>query len=241
MNNKVLVIDDEIELREILTFDLESAGFEVVAAGSAREGLDIIDKSNIKLVVSDIRMPNGDGKELLIKLENKISKENLILILITGFSDLSIDEAFGLGAQALLNKPFNRRILVETITRLTTEPKIRWAHDLPPGKGQVYELNMTFNTLEEMQTHLKIGLGGVFIPNPGSLPSSEQLVKFNFTVIESKQTISGFGKARWVRNKPSENLKAGFGLEFYQVSNESMQNLLKWREQANSLAYIPRA
>ena len=61
----VLVVDDEETIRTLYTEEFEEEGYQVVAVGSAREGLDQIRQQSINLVVLDIRMPDMDGLEFL--------------------------------------------------------------------------------------------------------------------------------------------------------------------------------
>lgn len=102
---RVLVVDDESALREIMTLLLEDAGFDVVTAHSGNSALSILDDSNnFYAIISDIKMRDGDG----IYLMEEIQKRGLSIerkILITGYSQISEEEAFEAGAHQLLRKP----------------------------------------------------------------------------------------------------------------------------------------
>ena len=58
----ILVVDDEPDLREITSFELEYNGASVITAAGGYEALDIIKKNKINLVISDVRMPDGSGE-----------------------------------------------------------------------------------------------------------------------------------------------------------------------------------
>src|SRR5665647_200205 len=106
----ILIVDDEELLREALAFDFRRRGYNVILAGSGKEALAFLEKNHVNVVISDVRMPNGNGLELLAA----IKKRNVFLpvvMLITGFADLSLEEAYNLGADAVFPKPFDRQAL----------------------------------------------------------------------------------------------------------------------------------
>jgi DNA-binding response OmpR family regulator len=76
---KVLVIDDEVNLRELYQDELTSEGFEVVLAKDGFEGVDLCKKENPDLVIVDIRMPGMDGLETISRILN-IKRNRPILI-----------------------------------------------------------------------------------------------------------------------------------------------------------------
>src|SRR5687767_72113 len=65
---RILVVDDDLDTRELIDWVLRRAGAEVVTAGSAREALEALDKEKFQLLISDIAMPEEDGYGLLRKV-----------------------------------------------------------------------------------------------------------------------------------------------------------------------------
>lgn len=110
----ILVVDDEFELRDGLAHILTRKGFSVTQADSGNAAIEALSKKKFDLVLSDIRMADGDGIELL-KAIRKNNPHIPIVIMVTGFSDYSTNEILNLGAQAVFEKPFNTRDLVQTI------------------------------------------------------------------------------------------------------------------------------
>ncbi len=110
----ILVVDDDEDLREIMTLILKGAGLNVLSANSGIEALEVIKLSKIDLVVSDIRMPNGDGLYLLDKVRENDPKSPVV-IFVTGYSDISESEILARGATKLITKPFDRNLLIETV------------------------------------------------------------------------------------------------------------------------------
>lgn len=65
---KILVVEDDVDTRELIDWVLRRAGAEVVSAGSVREALDALEKERFHLLISDIAMPDEDGYSLLRKV-----------------------------------------------------------------------------------------------------------------------------------------------------------------------------
>lgn len=110
----ILVVDDDVDLRELMQFIFQNQGFTVVSADSGNSAFQIIQSSKVDLVVSDIRMPSGDGIQLL---QNVQSYNPLIpiVIFVTGFSGVSVEDCLAQGAKAVFTKPFNQQELINSV------------------------------------------------------------------------------------------------------------------------------
>jgi DNA-binding NtrC family response regulator len=101
----VLVVDDEAILRTLLERILKKEGYEVFSAESVPAALDMIENTQIEIVVSDIKMPDADGFELLRRI--KKDYPGICVIMMTGYSDaFSIKDVLMLGADDYITKPF---------------------------------------------------------------------------------------------------------------------------------------
>ena len=100
----LLVVDDEAGIREGLAYEFEDEGFEVFLAQGGYEALDIIRKNDIDFVISDMRMPEGDGVYLLDKLSEEFPGKPMVF-LISGYSDICEEVVVKKGAHALYSKP----------------------------------------------------------------------------------------------------------------------------------------
>jgi putative nucleotidyltransferase with HDIG domain len=113
--NRLLVVDDEPSIREILAEGLEGYGFPVRMASSAAEAFEAVRQGGIDLVLSDIDMPGGNGIDLLKRI--KAFAPDLDVIMVTGVVDVDIAMAsIRDGASDYVTKPFNLeevRIAVE--------------------------------------------------------------------------------------------------------------------------------
>ncbi len=113
---KILIVDDEVDICEMMSFTFESHGFETLVATDAAEAFDLVKKQDPDLVVSDIRMPKGGGMKLLEDIKRHNPKRPLVF-LITGYSDKTREEAIALGAEDVLSKPIRLQDLVEKIEK----------------------------------------------------------------------------------------------------------------------------
>ncbi len=104
-NYRILVVDDEKVIREFLRDFLSDQGYETDLATDGKEALDKIKRSNYDLVITDIKMPNADGIEVLKKVKRKNS--NTEVIIITGYPSLDTEaECKNFGAAGYIVKPF---------------------------------------------------------------------------------------------------------------------------------------
>jgi len=116
---RALVVDDAPDVTEMLSFLLQYAGYEVVAALSGAQALEAARSQSFDVVVSDIGMPGMDGYELAEQLRGLEDYGGVPLIAVTGFSMYEDrDRALASGFDAFLNKPVNPRELVSLIERL---------------------------------------------------------------------------------------------------------------------------
>ncbi|MDB6061220.1 MAG: Sigma 54-dependent transcriptional activator containing CheY-like receiver domain [Verrucomicrobiaceae bacterium] len=113
---RVLVVEDDADLREALTDTLELAGAEVVQADSGEQALAVLPDQYVDMVVSDVNMGGMDGLELLKNLRRHYPQLPVLLITAYGSVAKSV-EAMRAGAVDYLVKPFKPQILVETVAR----------------------------------------------------------------------------------------------------------------------------
>jgi CheY-like chemotaxis protein len=110
-NLKVLVVDDERDLVDITAELLETQGFVTLRAYSGKEALKMYQESPTDLILSDIRMPNGDGVWLLKEIR-KLPNQPLGFAFMSAFSDHGRDDLLRMGADELFPKPVDASSLV---------------------------------------------------------------------------------------------------------------------------------
>lgn len=116
MGKLILAIDDEEHILELLSYNLESNGFRVLTAESGEEGLEILRKEAVDLVLLDIMLPGMDGLELLKRIRKNPVTAELPVIMLTAKSE-EINKVLGLevGADDYISKPFGIYELVARV------------------------------------------------------------------------------------------------------------------------------
>jgi response regulator RpfG family c-di-GMP phosphodiesterase len=119
----ILVVDDEIQMQKMMLSMLEDSGFSAISASGGEEALNILQKDDVSVVISDITMPNMDG----IALTERIKRTTCCdVILTTGFRrDFSYEKAIEKGASDFIEKPFECKELVMRLMRVLKERRLR--------------------------------------------------------------------------------------------------------------------
>lgn len=113
---RVLVIDDEPNLRHTLSYALRQEGYEVLTAGDGEEGLELFRQSKPDLVILDVMLPRQDGFEVCRRLR----RESDVPVVMLTARDTELDKIVGLeiGADDYLAKPFSVRELIARVRAL---------------------------------------------------------------------------------------------------------------------------
>jgi two-component system OmpR family response regulator len=209
LNRKILVVDDDPHIREVIRFALEKAGMSVFEAGNGQEGLRQIQVMQPDLVVLDIIMPEMDGLEMCRELR----KSSELPILFLSSRDDEIDRIIGLelGGDDYVTKPFSPRELVARVNvilkRLNRpdesgngaakvychgQARLETGTHQSFWKGQAVTLTATeFNLLEIMMRH------------PGRVYSRDDLIESNvFSDVVTDRTVDSH--IRRLRGKYAE-------------------------------------
>lgn len=231
---KILVVDDEVELCQLLADELEFAGAEVLQAHGGNPAYDLIKNGSFDAVVSDIKMQDGDGFELLKKLKAMPGKAPVV-VLITGHSSYTAEEAFHAGAEALFSKPCDLDRIVQRLESLfqASPPGIRKERFVVTDPYSV-DLEIPDVDLGKSVRLFNIGEGGMFLSLKASkLPEPNQALKFSLLFKHPKrkpQRLEGEGVCRWTRAVTTEFGPKGVGIEFtslHEKSNKLLQEILK--------------
>jgi excisionase family DNA binding protein len=115
----VLIVDDDDRLREYIRVNLEMEGYAVREAGSADEGLNVLEESTPDLVLLDVMMPHVDGWEMLRRVQERHGVGAIPVIMFSGkLDENSAGEATSRGAQGFIGKPFNPQELIDQTKQL---------------------------------------------------------------------------------------------------------------------------
>lgn len=115
-NNKILVVEDEEDISELVCYNLKKAGFETETAFSGEEALRKLEKSDPELVLLDVMLPNINGFDVLrkIRAEERFRKISVIMLTAKG-SDVDVVKGLELGAEDYISKPFSPSVLIARI------------------------------------------------------------------------------------------------------------------------------
>jgi len=120
ISKKVVYIEDESEMIDLVRFILSRKGYEVIGANGGREGLDIIRQKLPDLVLLDLMMPDMDGWDVYQQMKSVEATRDIPVIVITAKAQ-SIDKVLGLHIAKVddyISKPFSPQELVESVEKV---------------------------------------------------------------------------------------------------------------------------
>jgi DNA-binding response OmpR family regulator len=223
----LLIVDDEIDLRDIVVSELEYMGAKVFQAENISVAQNLLNENKIDLIISDIRMPGGTGIDLLEAVKAK-SVDAPPVILITGFADITIEGAYDKGAEALLHKPFKLDDLIKLVIRHTSSFEEKFK--VPSEAQKTIEANISGDTVA-------FGRGGVSLPVEleGRKLDIGEVINFNFKM--NGNNYQGQGVCRWL--KSNDQGQSLLGLEFTHLEDQSLSSFRQRIESATIVPYIP--
>ncbi len=116
MMASVLVVEDEVTIREMVSYNLEKQGHRVAAVGSGEEALAVADMQSFDAVVLDRMLPGVDGLAVCRELRNDPRTRSIPIIMLTALSgDADIVAGLREGADDYVTKPFSPKILVARV------------------------------------------------------------------------------------------------------------------------------
>lgn len=120
MSKKALTVDDSKTIREMVSFTLSGAGFEIIEAEDGQDALRVLEGQDVNLIITDLNMPNMDGLELMrqLRAQDKF-KFTPILMLTTEGDDTKKQQGKDAGATGWIVKPFNPEKLVQVVNKVT--------------------------------------------------------------------------------------------------------------------------
>jgi two-component system chemotaxis response regulator CheY len=119
MGKTVLIVDDSVTVRQMVSLTLRKAGFEVIEGANGREGLQQLERHPVTLVIGDVNMPVMDGISMVKAIRQLPSHRTTpILLLTTEREDSKKQAARTAGATGWLRKPFNPNSLLAVISKV---------------------------------------------------------------------------------------------------------------------------
>lgn len=121
-NVQILVVDDDDFLREAIVEILETQ-YTVKSASNGKAALEVVKSQPVHIVLSDVSMPNGTGIELLGWIR-EINPNSPVVVLVTGYSTMTPEEAIKRGAYAVIPKPFGSRVLLDAVNKIVSDHQL---------------------------------------------------------------------------------------------------------------------
>lgn len=108
MAKTILIVDDSVSMRQLISFALADAGYDVISASNGKEALSKLDSSRVRMVITDLNMPEMDGIELIRRLRSDAASRFIPVVMLTTESQESKKrEGRVAGAAGWIVKPFS--------------------------------------------------------------------------------------------------------------------------------------
>lgn len=177
MKSKIMVVDDEMHIRELVRFYLDKAGFDTIEAANAEEALDIVENQYIDLAVVDIMMPGMDGFELVEQMRQY--REFPVIMLTAKSQSKDKLRGFSLGIDDYVTKPFDPDELMARVKTILKRYSINSSNVVKIGDvifdGDKYEVRyqdqIIHLPLKQFEWHLNSQM------NPNQIFTREQLIE----------------------------------------------------------------
>lgn len=183
---KILVVDDEQDICEILQYNLENEGYEVVTANSAEEALTL-PLADYALILLDVMMGEMSGFQMARKLKDKMETAHIPIIFITALdSEDNMVKGLNIGADDYIAKPLSMKEVkarVKAVLRRAVpieKPVVSPAPDVVRHEGITLNLNAKTATVDGQDlllTKLEFELLTLFLQNPGKVFGRNDLLQ----------------------------------------------------------------
>jgi CheY-like chemotaxis protein len=221
---KILVVDDEQDLREAFAESLNALGFQASDAPSGRQAALRLQSESFDVILSDIRMPDGDGLYLLDQVRAKPEGAPLF-IFFSGYSDYTEEELFSRGADGFFAKPCRASAIRDFVTKFKKKAELRWRESS----------HQPSILLRATISERALGRGGVCADlGSASVPPVGAEVRVELSGWKPKDPLRGVGRVLWVR-------APWVGIVWEWVEEQDVQALLDHLAKAQPRAFIPKA
>jgi signal transduction histidine kinase len=196
MENNILLVDDEKDIREVLVLPLADMGYHIFEAENGRQALDKFREIQAPIVLTDIKMPGMDGIELLQKIKHENPETEVIMITGHGDMELAIGSLKN-EATDFITKPINvdaleiavRRARDKIITREKlqeyTENLEKLIHEKTELQSHLASLGLMIGSISHGIKGLLTGLdGGMYILNSGIAKENQSQVKEGWEIVQ---------------------------------------------------------
>ena len=111
---KILIVDDDLNILNLIEEEFKHLGYDVSTATSGNEAIKILESRGFDVVISDFRMPDGNGMAVLSFVNTMKVKPTFYFV--SALADLSIEDCLRAGAKRFFSKPFDIYLLIDEVT-----------------------------------------------------------------------------------------------------------------------------
>ncbi|MBG9456516.1 DeoR family transcriptional regulator [Lysinibacillus sphaericus] len=193
----ILIVDDEKEIRNLIAIYLKNEGYDILEASDGEEGLSLLKKHKVHLIVLDIMMPNVDGIEMCMKVRE--IAEMPIIMLSAKSQDMDKIVGLSIGADDYVTKPFNPLELIARIkSQLRRYIKMNRLDSMNESEIEIGDLRINTDTHEVIVNNEKVKLTPrefsileLLARNQGIVMSAEQIYEkvWKEEAIQSENTV----------------------------------------------------
>ncbi len=195
IKNSIIIIDDEAQIRKVLSIALESSDFKIIESSTAKEGIVQTATSHPQLVVLDIGLPDMDGFNVIKELRTWTNIP--IIILSVRSSEEDIVKALELGADDYITKPFNTSELIARIkANIRRSQDVHGENIITNGDLKIdFTARLVYKRGTEMKlTNIEYLLLALFFRNAGKVLTHNYILKevWGPSAIENSQYLRVF-------------------------------------------------
>ena len=211
MPGKILIVDDDAHIREVVQFALEKAGLEVIEAGDGQKALEVFAATTPDLIILDIAMPEMDG----LAVCREIRKRSEVPILFLSSRTDEVDRVVGLeiGGDDYVTKPFSPRELVARVQTILKRARVKSGDGMEVRELRHGSVKLDLLGHAAFWKETKISLTATefallrrFLAVPGRVLSRDQLMDAAY---DSKINVSDRTIDSHIRNVRGKYAKAG--------------------------------
>jgi two-component system alkaline phosphatase synthesis response regulator PhoP len=232
LKKKIVVVEDEPDILEVLSYNLKREGFEVTTALDGARGLELVEKNSPDLVVLDLMLPGIDGLEICQRIKNNKKLSHIPVIMVTAKGEESdVVLGLGIGADDYIAKPFSPRELIARVKAVLRRSQVNDVQDdegIIEIEGLVIDaakFSVSYEGAPIKFTATEFRLLHQLACSPGRVFSREQLLDhaFGSNVVVVDRNIDVHIRA--IRKKISEQKQfietiRGIGYRFMEVQSE---------------------
>jgi hypothetical protein len=238
---KILLSALRGEVSKTIRKELPDTVAQFFASAGLPDTLQQITKNDIDCVIFGTEIPKVE-RDAWVDRMRLASRRPLKIFLVTLDPAESVEDALACGAEALLKLPEDMSVLVEAVRNAAIGKEELWKR-----KNERFDVNLKLNVelgeINEVREGevVNIGNGGMFLSIRFPLPTVGERISFKIYFHEKEtMLIEGIGIVRWVRTRSEGRLAPGCGVEFVNLTENSISSLNRLLEVSRTKGFIPR-